>query len=194
MGLMLTNKGIGPTEEKGKAVVKARELKNALEVKRFLGLANYNVQFIPDFATLAEPFCNLSKKGVCFRFGDEQRRVFNELKSRSASAETLGHPNTNNSRSDACPVALGTVLIQEQQGSKRVISYASKHLSDVKKWNSQTEKEALAVVWVCNCFNVYLHSTAFELYTDHKPLETIMKAMHKNLAMDPEPTTLQVQS
>ena len=194
MGLMLTNKGIGPTEEKGKAVVKAREPKNALEVKRFLGLANYNVQFIPDFATVAEPFCNLSKKGVCFRFGDEQRRVFNELKSRSASAETLGHPNTNNSRSDACPVGLGTVLIQEQQGSKRVISYASKHLSDVKKWNSQTEKEALAVVWVCNCFNVYLHSTEFELYTDHKPLETIMKAMHKNLAMDPEPTTLQVQS
>ena len=179
MGLMLTNKGIGPTEEKGKAVVKAREPQNAPQVRSFLGLANYNVQFIPHLATVAEPFCNLSKKGVCFRFGDEQRRAFNELKSRLASAETLGHPNTNNNRSDACPVGLGTVLIQEQQGSKRVISYASKHLSDVKKWNSQTEKEALAVVWVCNCFYVYLHSTEFELYTDHKPLETIYSSRSK---------------
>ena len=58
MGLMLTNKGIGPTEEKGKAVVTAREPQNALEVRSFLRLANYNVQFIPDFATVAERFCN----------------------------------------------------------------------------------------------------------------------------------------
>ena len=42
MGLMLTNKGIGPTEEKGKAVVKAREPQNAPQVRSFLGLANYN--------------------------------------------------------------------------------------------------------------------------------------------------------
>ena len=62
-----------------------------MEVKSFVGLANYNVQFIPEFATVAEPLCNLSKKGVCFRFGDEQRRAFNELKSRLASAETLGY-------------------------------------------------------------------------------------------------------
>ena len=92
MGLMLTNKGIGPTEEKGKAVVNQRqENQNALEVRSFLGLDNYNVQFIPDFATIPEPFCNLSKKGVCFRFGDEQRRAFNELKNRLPSAETLGY-------------------------------------------------------------------------------------------------------
>ena len=179
IGLMLTNKGIGPTEEKGKAVVKAREPQNAPQVRSFLGLANYNVQFIPHFATVAEPFCNLSKKGVCFRFGDEQRRAFNELKSRLASAETLGHPNSNNSRSDACLVGLGTVLIQEQQGSKRVISYASKNLSEVEKRNSQTESEALAVVWVCNCFFVYLYSTEFDLYSDHKPLETIYSSRSK---------------
>ena len=54
IGLMLTNKGIGPTEEKGKAVVKAREPQNALKVRSFLGLANYNVQFIPHFTTVAE--------------------------------------------------------------------------------------------------------------------------------------------
>ena len=53
--------------------------------------ASYNLQFIPDFATVAEPFCNLSKKGVCFRFGDEQRRAFSELKNRLPSAETLGY-------------------------------------------------------------------------------------------------------
>ena len=89
MGLMLTNKGIGPTEEKVTAVVGAREPQNACKVRSFLGLANYKVRFIPDFATVAEPLHKLTKKGVCFRFGDEQRREINELKSRSSSAETL---------------------------------------------------------------------------------------------------------
>ena len=82
MGLMLTKKGIGPTEEKVKAVVGAREPQNASAVRSFLGLANYNAPFIPDFATVAEPLRKLTKRGVCFRFGDEQRRPFNELKSR----------------------------------------------------------------------------------------------------------------
>ena len=68
MGLMLTNQGIGPTEEKVKAIVEAREPQNASEVRSFLGLANYNARFIPDFATVAEPLRRLTKKGVCFKF------------------------------------------------------------------------------------------------------------------------------
>ena len=92
MGLILTNKGIGPTEEKVKGVVGAREPKNASEVRSFLGLANYKAWFILDFATVAEPLRKLlTKKGVCFTFGDEQRRAFNELKRRLSSAETLGY-------------------------------------------------------------------------------------------------------
>ena len=91
MGLILTNKGIGPTEEKVKAVLGAREPQNASKVRNFLGLANYNARFIPDFATVAEPLRKLTKRGVCFTFGDEQRRAFNELKSRLSSAETLGY-------------------------------------------------------------------------------------------------------
>ena len=175
MGLMLTTKGIGPTEEKVKAIVEAREPQNVSEVRSFLGLANYNARFIPDFATVTEPSRRLTKKGVCFKFGGEQRKAFNELKSRLASAETLGYFNKDARTliiADASPVGLGAVLVQEQQGRKRVISYASKSLSDVEKRYSQTEKEALAVVWACERFHVYLYGIEFELYTDHKPLET----------------------
>ena len=91
MGLMLTNKGIGSTEEKVKGVVGAREPQNASKVRSFLRLANYKAWFILDFATVAEPLRKLTKKGVCFTFGDEQRRAFSELKSRLSSAETLGY-------------------------------------------------------------------------------------------------------
>ena len=110
MGLLLTNKGIGPT--KVRAVVEAREPQNTSKVRSFLGLANYNAQFIPDFATVAEPLREFRKKGVCFRFRDEQRRAFNELRSRLASAETLGYFDKDVRAliiADVSPVGLGAV-------------------------------------------------------------------------------------
>ena len=72
MGLVLSNNGIGPTEDKVKAIVDARELQSASEVRSFLGLASYNARFIPDFATVAEPLHRLTKSGVCFEFGERE--------------------------------------------------------------------------------------------------------------------------
>ena len=144
----------GLHEDKVKAIVDAREPQSASEVRSFLGLANYNARFIPDFATVAEPLRRLTKKSVHFEFGEEQKNAFNELKRKLSSAETLGYFDKD-AKTDASPVGLGAILIQEQQGRKRVISYASKSLSAVERRYSQTEKEALAVVWACERFHVY---------------------------------------
>jgi len=127
----------------------------------------------------------LIKKGVRFEFGNEQRKAFNELKKRLSNAETLGYFDKDAKTlniADAGPVGLGAILIQLQQGRKRVISYASKSLSDVERRYSQTEKEALVVVWACQRFHVYLYCIEFELYTDHKPLETIYSSRSKPCA------------
>ena len=177
------------------AIVSAREPQNASEVRSFLGLANYNARFIPGFATVAEPLHRLTKKGVRFEFGDEQRKAFTELKKRLSSAEILGYFEKDAKTliiTDASPVlllllllspvGLGAALIQEQHGVKRIISYASKSPSDVEKRYSQTEKEALAIVWACERFHVYLYGIEFELYTDHKPLETIYSSRSRPCA------------
>ena len=59
---------------------------------------------------------------------------------------------------------------------------ASKSLSAVERRYSQTEKEALAVVWAYERFHVFLYGIEFELYTDHKPLETIYSSRSKPCA------------
>ena len=68
---------------------------------------------------------------------------------------------------DASPVGLGAVQTQFQGDVRGVVAYALQSLSDVEKRYSQTEKEALALVWAC------------ELETDPKPQEHIYSAISK---------------
>ncbi|KAK3717696.1 hypothetical protein QZH41_001100 [Actinostola sp. cb2023] len=185
MGFMLSERGIGPTEVKVKAVVDAREPGNASEVRSFLGLVNYNARFIPDYATITEPLRELTKNDVPFVFGGAQKRAFAELKTRLGQAETLAYFEIDAKTrviTDASPVGLGAILSQEHDGEYRVVSYASRSLTSVEKRYSQTEKEALAIVWACERFNVYLYGLEFELCTDHKPLETIYSPKSKPCA------------
>lgn len=182
MGLVLTQKGIGPAEQKVKAVKEAREPQTVSEVKSFLGLVNFNARFIPDLATVAEPLRRLTRKGEPFVFGPEQQAAFAELKRRLADAETLGYFDRKAKTkiiTDASPVGVGAVLVQEQKGQNRVICYASRGLSDVERRYSQAEREALAIVWACEKFHIYLYGADFELCTDHKPLEFIYSARSK---------------
>jgi hypothetical protein len=76
---------------------------------------------------------------------------------------------------DASPVSLSAILAQRTNGSTntQIISYGSRALTPTEKRYSQTEKEALVIVWGIEHFHLYLYGAPFILYTDHKPLELI---------------------
>ena len=182
MGHVLTPHGIEPAEDKVKAVLEARRPESASEVRSFLGLVQFNSRYIPDLATVFEPLRKLTQKNVTFVWGSEQDIAFQKLKQRLANADTLGYFQKNAKTKivvDASPVGLGGILIQTQDGEDRIISYASASLTDTEKWYSQTEKEALAIVWACERFHLYLYGVNFEMVTDHKPLEYIYSTKGK---------------
>lgn len=83
---------------------------------------------------------------------------------------------------DAGPNALGAVLMQRENDIYHTISYASKSLSDREKKYYQTEKEALALIWGCEKFQIYLTGVEFELWTDCKSLEFLFKPTSKPCA------------
>ncbi|XP_069782085.1 UPF0462 protein C4orf33 homolog isoform X1 [Narcine bancroftii] len=185
MGHRLTREGLNPAEAKVKAIAEARAPQNATEVRSFLGLVNFCAKFIPNFATVAEPLRKLTRKGVPFHFGSEQKKAFTALKQSLTDAKTLGYYDPAASTkvlADASPVGLGAVLVQMHDGGPRIIAYASRSLSDVERRYSQTEKEALGLVWACERFHAYLYGIEFELITDHKPLEVIYAPRFKPCA------------
>ena len=82
-----------------------------------------------------------------------------------------------------------------------MIAHASRALTPVERRYSQTEKEAISIVWGTEHFHMYLYRKSFNLITDHKPLEVIycFKVIYKpgkdNPAdfMSRHPTTVSVK-
>ena len=79
MGLLLSKHGMGPTEEKGRAMVEAGKPQTSSEVRSFFGLVGFSVRFIPDFATSGDPLRRLARQGEPFTWGMEQEGTFQKL-------------------------------------------------------------------------------------------------------------------
>jgi hypothetical protein len=59
------------------------------EVRSFLGFGNFYKPFIADYARIARPLHDLTKKGVVFSWTSKQDEAFLELKNRFASNPVL---------------------------------------------------------------------------------------------------------
>ena len=95
---------------------------------------------------------------------------------------------------DAGPVGLGLVLVQEQDSENRVICYASLALTSVERRYCQTKKEALAIVWACERLHPYLFGAPFTLMTDHRALEVIYGDKKKKSSARIERWVLRLQA
>ncbi|CAC5425334.1 unnamed protein product [Mytilus coruscus] len=150
MGHILSEHGIGVSDSQLQAIKEARKPQTVTEVKSFMGLVNFTGRFIPNLATIAEPLNRLMKKNKPFNWGPEQDDAFEKLKQCLANNTNLAYFDINADTqviADASPVGLGAVLVQKQGDSHKIICYASRSLSEIERRYSQTEKEALGLVW-----------------------------------------------
>lgn len=185
LGHTLTDKGVLPASDKVDAIEKFRAPRNREEVRSFLGLVTYVGKFIPDLATLNEPLRRLIKSEESFVWAEQHEAAFQKIKLAMSDLRTLAYYDPKKPTrvvADASPVGLGAVLLQFHGTEPRAVSYAAKSLSQTERRYSQTEKEALALVWAVERFQLYLVGIEFELETDHRPLEAIFKPTSKPCA------------
>ena len=84
-----------------------------------------------------------------FHMGLRTGRSFPKIKNHDELSLTVDKDAETIVVSEPSPVGLGAVLLQNQADVPIVIGYFSRSLSSVEKRYCQTEKEALALVWVC---------------------------------------------
>lgn len=177
LGFQVTHDGLRVEEEKIKAIRGFRNPDSQQEVKSFLGLMNFSERFIQGRAEKTENLRNLAKADN-FYWGPEEEKEFIYLKEEALkSISKLGYFNDQDETElyvDASPIGLGAVLIQfNKDGIPRIISCASKALTETERKYPQTQREALAMVWGIERFNFYLMGKTFAVRTDAEANEFI---------------------
>lgn len=183
LGHELSTFGVKPMDSRVLAVQQFREPANIAELRSFLGLITYVGRFIPHLATKTDPLRALLRGDKKFHWTNIHQTAFDEIKRAVINIKHLGFFSPRDTTilvADASPTGLGAVLIQQDsKGDRRIISYASKALTDLERKYFQTEREALALVWAVDRFKLYLQGTKFKLVTDCKPLQFLFSPRSK---------------
>ena len=182
-GYILTSQGLQADKKKIAAIQNTTVPQDVTQLRSFLGLANYCARFIRNFPTLTAPLRDLTKKGVKYEWTPTQQQAFEQVKDTIMADCLMAYYDPQKKTTltvDASPYGLGAILSNvDKDGTARHVAYASRSLTEVEQKYSHTEKEALAVVWRCERFHIYLIGTKFDLFTDHKALEVIFTPTSK---------------
>ena len=136
MGDVLSGEGLKVSSERVKAIVEAPTPQNQSEVRSFLRSVQFCAKFIPNFATISSPLWDLTSKDVKWQWGAKESKAFLEIKDLLTRAPVMAYHRqgaTTRLTTDASPVGVGAILVQEQEdGTYRPIYYASRKLSKVE--------------------------------------------------------------
>jgi hypothetical protein len=114
-----------------------RELMKVKEVRSILGVLGYQRPFIPNFANIAKPLTNLTKKEVTFRWTPECRTALDILLAIILDNPLLKQPDRTKPftlQVDASAFATGAILTQtDNRGKPCAIGFHSKTFSNAER-------------------------------------------------------------
>ena len=210
LGRLISGEGYRMDPEDSKALEKFREPpKNVGELRSLLGFLGYYRCYIQNFARIVKPLYELLKddggkeqkvkKGAkrvgqkydargSITWNDQMQEIVEGLIAHLKSGEVIAFPDFDLPfvmTTDASGYGLGAVLYQTQNGKDRVISYASRTLTDAEtNYNLHSGKlEFLALKWaVTERFSDYLRygTEPFTIYTDNNPLTYVLTSAKLN--------------
>lgn len=184
LGHELDQDGFHIEEAKIGTIRKFRRPTTSSELRSFLGLASFVSPYIRNFANISNPLWSLAGSKA-WMWGERQEESFNLIKERIIHCTvSLGYFSEHEDTvlyTDASPNALGAVLVQESAGKNpRIISFASKALTETEKRYAQNQREALGAVWAVEHFSYFLLGRHFTLRTDAKGVTFIFNRLRES--------------
>ncbi|KAJ8007735.1 hypothetical protein DPEC_G00097290 [Dallia pectoralis] len=147
------------------------------QLASFLGMTAYYMRFLPQYSSVTAPLRMLLRQDAPWTWTSECQAGFDELKHLLTTSPILAHFQLDCPTfvtCDASAVALGAVLSQLHDGAERPVAFASRALSPTEQKYSVGEREALACIWACERWHLYLYGRSFTLRTDHQALTALM--------------------
>ena len=185
VGFTMSREGILPIKAKVAEILDVPRPRTKKQLQSFIGMIQFYRRFVPNFSSIAVALTDLTKKKEpnTLVWGPMQNEAFLLLKQKLAEGPILIWPDLNKDffvQSDASGLGLGAVLLQEVDGLKHPVCYASRKLLPRETRYSTIERELLAIVWGIQKFQLYLYGKRFFLETDHQPLTYLYTSQPQN--------------
>ena len=186
LGHVIGSGSVEPEPSKVLVVKRFEAPKTKTQVRAFLGLTGYYRRFIPNYAAVALPLTELTKKmaPTDVTWTAKCEAAFQELKRLLCSTPVLASPDFEKPfilQTDASEYGVGAVLSQRDAlGCDHPIAYFSRKLLPREVRYSTVEKECLAIKLGMETFRVYLLGRKFTVETDHRSLVWLNKLKESN--------------
>lgn len=179
LGHVVGKEGLAPLHSKVEAIVQAPVPKDVSALRSFLGLAGYYSRFVPHYSDVVEPLRKLLRQSQAFTWDDASQRSFEKIKEVLSSGPVNKMFDSNLPvvvTTDASDTGLGAVLQQQAGQELHTVAFASRSLTSTERRYSAGEKEALACLFACEHWHIYLWGRRFLLRTDHQALVTLLSS------------------
>uniref|UniRef100_A0A3B3IH14 Gypsy retrotransposon integrase-like protein 1 n=2 Tax=Oryzias latipes TaxID=8090 RepID=A0A3B3IH14_ORYLA len=177
LGFRLSQAGIAPIMSHTEAILSLPDPQSPAQLSSFLGMAAYYLRFMPHFSDSTAPLRGLLRKDARWDWTPACHEAVRVIKQQLTSPPTLTHFSQMAPTlvtCDASGLALGAVLSQIHEGVERPVAFASRALTPAEQKYSVGEREALACLWACERWHVYLYGRAFTIRTDHQALTALL--------------------
>jgi hypothetical protein len=174
VGHVVSKEGCKPDPSLTAAIRKYPRPKNLKDLRGFIGLSGFYRAYVKDFARIAAPLTDLTKKDRAFVWAPAQQTAFESLKQKLISSPVLAYPDFEKEfrvKPDWSKKAMGAVLSQiGDDNIERPIAYLSRRCQGKESLYSAGRGEATALWWSVKRWRPFLEGREFVVVSDHLSL------------------------
>lgn len=174
LGHVIDENGLSVDTSRLQAITTYKKPTNVTEVQSFLGFTGWYRKFIENYAEIATPLVNLTKKSSKFIWTKLHEEAYEGIKSKFLEAPILHMPNYTKPfiiDSKSSDIAISAALYQMNGTEKQPIAFMSAKLNTLQQKYHLVERECLSLILALEKFRLYIQGSRVTVNTDYNSLQ-----------------------